>query len=437
MPIYIIRIISAKGVVYIRQHSLINKIILIICVTVCSMCILITAVGSNMIYNATEYGVKTEIQAAARTLKLMCEEYTRDSAPRENTCEIGSIDITPEEFIKITGCIGTSSDVYFTIFRGDTRVFTSVKNPDGSLAVGTKASEEVTEAVLKNNSEYFFQKINVNGRYYIGYYIPVVDQNNIGVGMVFAGKPLDIAQKNATRVTSLFIIISVATLIVSIAVCTLYLRRVTHGMSDIKQYISKIARGDFTAAMRSSTLERADEIGDIGHHAEQLCGNLRDMIERDPLTSLYNRRSCRHKILALESEGTPYTVVIGDIDHFKKINDDHGHSAGDAALISISDMIHKHSERCGGFASRWGGEEFLIIYPDKDTKEVHSLIEDLLIEIRSSEQTVADSGESFRITMTFGISAHNSGETLDDTLRRADRLLYKGKEQGRNRIETD
>ncbi|MGN0586384.1 MAG: cache domain-containing protein, partial [Oscillospiraceae bacterium] len=166
-----------------------------------------------MIYSATEYGVKTEIQTAARTLKLMCEEYTRDKAPRENTCEIGSIDITPEEFISITGCIGTSSDVYFTIFRGDTRVFTSVKNSDGSLAVGTKVSDEVTEAVLKNNSEYFFQKISVNGRYYIGYYIPVTDLNDVGVGMVFAGKPLDIAQKDATRVTGLFIIISVATLI--------------------------------------------------------------------------------------------------------------------------------------------------------------------------------------------------------------------------------
>lgn len=401
------------------------------------MCLLITAVGSTMIYSATENGVRTEIQSAARTLKLMCEQHTLDSPPRENTCNIGSIDITPEEFIGITSCIGSSSDVYFTIFREDTRVFTSVKNSDGSLAVGTKASPEVADAVLGHNSEYFFQKVNINGKYFIGYYIPITDENNVGVGMVFAGKPLDIAQNNASKVTGMFIVISVVTLLFSILVCLLYLKRITRGMYDIKQYITKIADGDFSAVMSSSTLERSDEIGEIGQHAQQLCNNLRDMIERDPLTFLYNRRSCRSKILALENENTPYTVVISDIDHFKKINDDYGHSAGDTALIAISSMIHRHSERSGGFAARWGGEEFLIIYPEKDIKEVKSLIEDLLIEIRSSETVIEDSGISFRMTMTFGISAHNSGETLDDTLRRADKLLYKGKELGRNRIETE
>lgn len=423
--------------VNIRQHSLVSKIILIICVTVCSMCLLITAVGSTMIYSATENGVRTEIQSAARTLKLMCEQLTLNSPPRENTCNIGSIDITPEEFIGITGCIGSSSDVYFTIFRGDTRIFTSVKNADGSRTVGTRASPEVADAVLGHNSEYFFQKVSINDKYYIGYYIPITDENNVSVGMVFAGKPLDIAQNNASKVTGMFIIISILTLLISILVCLLYLKRVTGDMSDIKQYISKIADGDFSAVMSSSTLERSDEIGEIGQHAQQLCSNLRDMIERDPLTTLYNRRSCRGKILALEKEGTPYTIVIGDIDHFKKINDEYGHSAGDTALMGVSSMIHRHSERSGGFASRWGGEEFLIIYPDKDAKEAKSLIEDLLIEIRSSEIVMAESGVSFRMTMTFGISEHNSGETLDDTLRRADKLLYKGKELGRNRIETE
>lgn len=408
-----------------KQHSLLNRILIIICTAIFVLGVIITSVGSRMIYTVTENSIKTEIQSAAETMKNLYEHELGVNAD--------SFDMSAEDFTRIIGYIGCSNDVDFTIFNGDTRVFTSIINPDGSSAVGTKASEEVIEKVIGGGKEYFYSRVMVNGQVYIGYYIPLFSRDKTVSGMYFAGKPLDSAKANSDAAMRTFILISVAVLIISTGICFFYLKNIINGMLDIKQYITKVANGDFAASMSSNTVSRCDEIGDIGRNAEMLCGNLRDMVERDPLTSLFNRRSCRRKIQELDEKNISYALVMGDIDFFKNINDKYGHSCGDAVLKSISAILSKHTAQNGGWASRWGGEEFLFVYPQKDIAQVKSLLDEVADEIRSA--TYGDGNECFNVTMTFGAACHAPDENLDETICRADELLYIGKQSGRNRIE--
>ncbi|MGN0675902.1 MAG: diguanylate cyclase [Oscillospiraceae bacterium] len=409
-----------------KQHSLVNRILIIVCTAIFVLGVIITSVDSRMIYTVTENSIKTEIQSAAETMKNLYEH--------ELDVYADSFEISADDFNRIIGYISCSKDVDFTIFHGDTRVFTSIINPDGSSAVGTKASEEVIEKVIGGGQEYFYSRVMVNGQLYIGYYIPLFDRNKNVSGMYFAGKPLDSAKANSTAAMRTFILISAAVLIISTGICFFYLKNIINGMLDIKQYITKVANGDFTAALSSATISRCDEIGDIGRNAEMLCGNLRDMVERDPLTSLFNRRSCRRKIQELDEKSISYSLVMGDIDFFKNINDKYGHSCGDDVLKSISAMLSSHAAENGGWAARWGGEEFLFVYPQKDIVQVKSLLDEVAEEIRSAKYN-GSNNECFGVTMTFGAACHFPDESFDETICRADELLYKGKQSGRNRIE--
>ena len=418
-----------------KKHSGIAvRIVVLICITVCGLCVVITTVGAKLIYSFTENSVQSEIQNAARTLKRLYDYEFVVSTPSSDIINRNNNQkMTLQDFSRLTSMIGCSDDIDFTLFRDDTRIFTSVKNSDGSTAVGTKADIDVADNVLNNGSEFFNRKVLVNGQFYAGCYIPIKSFDGNIVGMCFAGKPLDAATSNATKAVGIFIAVSLGVLLLSLTVCIIYLKAIVSGLGDIKQFITAIANGNFSVKMNDETLHREDEIGDIGHHALKLRDNLRDMVERDPLTTLLNRRSCRIKITELEEKSIPYAVVMGDIDFFKNINDEYGHAAGDEVLKAISRYLYDVTEKNNGFTSRWGGEEFLCVFPNKNMQYITEMLTGLMNGIRSAEFKFSNS--KIHVTMTFGAVVHIEGEDMDCTINRADKLLYKGKQSGRDRYE--
>ncbi len=389
-----------------------------------------------MIYIATENGVKKEIDYAAHTLyNLYDSNYHGEYYFKDNQLRKGSTALTEDDFLRIIHDISGSSTIDFTIFWHDTRMLTSIKNTDGSYAIGSRASPEVIENVLNDGLEYCYSNIMVNGKNYIGYYIPIMNSSAEAVGMIFAGKPLDSAADNALTMIICFLSICLGIMVISIIICSVYSRRIVYALYDIRHYMEKISECDFSSELSSASLERSDEIGDIAQHARKLCISLRDLIERDPLTGLLNRRSCRRKMDELRQNGTPFIVIMGDIDHFKKINDTYGHASGDAVLVKVSSIISAQASDAEGFAARWGGEEFLMIYPQMRLDDAHKKLEALLNDIRSERFSSDDS--VFSITMTFGAAETAEGEALEETIKHADSLLYKGKNSGRNMIVID
>jgi diguanylate cyclase (GGDEF)-like protein/putative nucleotidyltransferase with HDIG domain len=167
-------------------------------------------------------------------------------------------------------------------------------------------------------------------------------------------------------------------------------------------------------------------------HVEHLIARLYDAARTDPLTKLPNRRGFR-ELLDLELErarrgDSRMAVLVGDIDHFKEVNDRSGHHVGDATLRRVARLLNDGKRQIDA-AARVGGEEFALILPDTDDKGAFVIAERLRTQLRDefAQDTVP-------ITISFGIAAYpNTGETASSLLRAADEALYGAKENGRNR----
>lgn len=156
----------------------------------------------------------------------------------------------------------------------------------------------------------------------------------------------------------------------------------------------------------------------------------------DPLTGLLNRRGIMEY---LEQKAEDYgrsnlrnlSLAIGDIDWFKKFNDTYGHECGDLVLRQLAVLMEK-TLGAKGKAGRWGGEEFLIVFPNLNGDEAAGALEELQAKIRSQE--IDYNGEKVSLTMTFGLVEYDYKKAIDHTIKEADDKLYMGKESGRNRV---
>jgi diguanylate cyclase (GGDEF)-like protein/putative nucleotidyltransferase with HDIG domain len=165
---------------------------------------------------------------------------------------------------------------------------------------------------------------------------------------------------------------------------------------------------------------------------ELLIARLYDAARTDPLTGLSNRRGFR-ELLDLELErsrrgSSEMTVLVGDLDHFKEVNDRSGHHVGDAALRRVARVLNEHKRQID-FAARIGGEEFALILPNTTQDDAFVLAERLRCALREEL-----AGESVPITISFGVASYpRHSETAASLLRAADEALYAAKESGRNR----
>lgn len=162
---------------------------------------------------------------------------------------------------------------------------------------------------------------------------------------------------------------------------------------------------------------------------------LEDMAATDELTGLLNRHAFTILLDKMMAEyrrtPQPISILMADIDHFKEINDRHGHLAGDAVLAHIGAYFRK-SLRDSDMAVRWGGEEFLLVLKNCSLDEARSIAEKLRQGIGDVE--IGSNGQRIRITMSIGISQYDGSETQDEAMKRADDALYAAKQGGRNQV---
>ncbi|ARJ67812.1 response regulator [Magnetospirillum sp. ME-1] len=154
----------------------------------------------------------------------------------------------------------------------------------------------------------------------------------------------------------------------------------------------------------------------------------------DTLTGLFNRRrldeAYAHELDRAQRYAKPVSLIISDVDHFKSVNDTHGHQTGDDVLKTIAGLL-RSGVRAVDIVGRWGGEEFLVICPDTDLDGAVALAEKLRASI--AEEPVATIGST---TASFGVAQYRDGESFKDTVARADTALYRAKINGRNRVES-
>jgi len=161
---------------------------------------------------------------------------------------------------------------------------------------------------------------------------------------------------------------------------------------------------------------------------------LHELCNTDPLTKAFNRR---YFLEVLENEvqrskryGTPFALVMGDVDRFKRVNDDFGHQAGDRVLQGVVAAIQERIRSSDIFA-RWGGEEFVLLLANTTIESAVPLVENIRANIRA-----LNIGEVGTVTISFGVTVFRESDTIDTLLSRADKLLYDAKAAGRDCVRS-
>lgn len=162
---------------------------------------------------------------------------------------------------------------------------------------------------------------------------------------------------------------------------------------------------------------------------------------RDGLTGLNNRRAFDREMASLykkyQREGRGFSLLILDIDFFKRFNDDYGHQVGDFVLETLGAILHK-GLKGSDFPARYGGEEFICILPETSLADALIVAEHLRIQISVKTPVRVETEKALRkITASIGVAQINSMDTIRSVIERADKALYLAKESGRNNVKTE
>jgi diguanylate cyclase (GGDEF)-like protein len=172
---------------------------------------------------------------------------------------------------------------------------------------------------------------------------------------------------------------------------------------------------------------------------QRLVVRLRRASRRDALTGLYNRgaidAALRHQWDLAARSGESFAVLLIDVDHFKRINDNHGHAVGDRVLVHVASVIEAQARQADS-VGRYGGEEFLIVAPQ-------SSLDGAMLAAERLRRTMADEpiharASDLRVTLSIGVASRQEGDAnVEAVVGRADRALYRAKGAGRNRVEAE
>jgi diguanylate cyclase len=220
------------------------------------------------------------------------------------------------------------------------------------------------------------------------------------------------------------------------------LEEVSHEPGELKRLLKDLALA--TGKMEGVVSELRKELERARARSDELQRMLQDarrQAVRDVLTGLYNRRYLEEKLRSLHREflqkNVPFSVILLDIDHFKKINDTYGHTVGDGVLEFIGAVL-KRMVKGSDVPARYGGEEFAILLPLTTREGACVLAENIRKEICSKNLKIKNRQERIGVvTISLGVAQVSRKDTAETLVERADRALYLAKVSGRNQVKSE
>jgi diguanylate cyclase (GGDEF)-like protein len=208
--------------------------------------------------------------------------------------------------------------------------------------------------------------------------------------------------------------------------------KLTEQYEELQSYLKR------EELLNEKNLEKTVALKEANRKIKSLNRRLKYLATHDKLTKIHNRRSflsyLEKDMQRAKRTGNHLSMLMFDIDYFKKVNDTYGHLAGDAVLHELAELI-KNSIREVDILGRYGGEEFLIILPDTDKEEAVVLGERILDLVR--EMKVETEKKTISITISIGITCFKKGDTIETFIERVDKALYKAKNDGRDNLKIE
>lgn len=327
----------------------------------------------------------------------------------------------------------TGADI--SLIYADTRIITTFSDKNAARAVGTGVAKQVADAVYGNKGVQKYDNVKIGNQIYITVYLPLSNADGKVVGMLELARTKASVDIEERKVLFPVILIAVLCILFFSVISLRFAGRVLNRIKALELFLTKVAKGELKESLDTEVIKTKDEIGEAGLAAISMQKSIRNLVDKDTLTEIYNRRYATNflqKVLEkAEVSGQPFAVCIGDIDFFKQVNDTYGHDMGDIVLKEVATLL-KNSMIGNGMAARFGGEEFLMIFDKIGKQEGAVILQETLEKLRQIEFTCED--QKFSVTMTFGIVDGNVELGQDALLKLADEKLYDGKQNGRNRV---
>lgn len=416
-----------------KRGKLFYSLAMILTVPILVLGIILVLLGRQSVSDGMALEIRKSLAGTARmAVDMYALAYPGEIRMEDDRFYMGDADMTADyallDRIKLT----SGSDI--SVFYGDTRVLTTVKDENGQRITGTMMEDAKVRETIDMGNEYYSSHLLIEGQDYYGYYVPLYNGKEV-CGMVFAGMTTKSVDNNVQTIAARIVLVFVIMLVLAIGIAYAYAHSLIRRLDGIRDYIGGLVKNNFDARMPQVVYARNDEIAEMGNYSTAVAQAIKELIYKDPLTGLFNRRAARTELSkymdrAEKNREKAVSVALGDIDFFKNVNDNYGHECGDMVLVMVSELQKKYMSE-GGFCSRWGGEEFLIVYEGNQT-QLLEIVSQLMDELRNLTFTYDE--YHFSVTMTFGLTEYVNGETMDSIVKRADDLLYKGKAEGRNQI---
>lgn len=423
-----------------RGNGLGDKMLALAVLPILVLGIVLMVVSMQTFSDKMEGHVRKEMtQQTKLILKILDENYPGEFLLNKDVKGNYHIYKGGKDITKDTEFIDNMKEIMgveVTLFCQDVRLQTTLRDSKGRLFINTAVSSVITKDVLKKKKAHFYRSTtNVGDERYFAYYEPIFLEDGTCFGMVGVCRKATDIEKNIRMAVRPILLLSIAAIFVIGAISISYTRILTKRIRILQQFMKKLTKDDFEAEMPAGLLKVEDEIGDLARSGKKMQESIRRQVEYDEMTQLYNRRYGDKNLLKMKAQmqisGIKYCVAIGDIDFFKKVNDNYGHEAGDEVLIHVARVL-KEQLLANGFVCRWGGEEFLIVIESHTIEQAEHILQSILDTLRN--QTITYQEQQIRVTMSMGLVYVKAEDEIDDILRCADQKLYEAKENGRDQI---
>ncbi len=333
---------------------------------------------------------------------------------------------------EVLDAIKEKTGVEISIIFYDTRLLTTINDGEGNRFLYSGVNTQIFDDVFEGRQSKFYDNVTINHQDYYSYYQPIFSENGQDcVGMIgVASKAID-AKKTIHDEIFKYIALILLALVITAAFIVGFASKIVRVIKRIMAFLRDLSEGSFYTSLDPIVAGREDEFGEIGKAIIKVQVALRRQIERDPLTGLFNRRSGEKRLDEIRKNYIKYSMAIGDIDFFKKFNDNFGHECGDEVLKQVASVLSTEMHK-SGFVVRWGGEEFLLIFENMDELSAGLKTAEILQKVRDNK--VPYDGVEHSVTMTFGVVQGDSKGNVAEQINRADERLYRGKQNGRNQV---
>ncbi len=420
------------------RNSLNTQMLRVTLIPLTLMAIIIISVGISGLYQLMSNETEDELIRDAKMAQYVLDEvyageYWAEDADGDGKIEMYKGDQRINGEYTMIDDLANLLEIDISLFYNDIRLITTLKDSKGNRATGTSASVIVKKDVLNGGESRFYNNVLVYDKKSYAFYSPIRSEDGNIEGMIAVSRSQESVKQELLQYIFPICVTCILTALLMGFVVVYFNRKLAVRISKMSKYINTLADGNFDNDIPREVMVEDDELKHLANDGRRMAKAIQTLVEYDALTGLNNRRYADKKLAEIRIRavelGIKYCVCISDIDFFKKVNDTFGHEMGDEVLRRVAEKL-KAGMVGKGIAARWGGEEFLLIFDGRELDIARRELELIMNEVRTI--WVPDSDR--QITMSFGLTALQPGEDIDDALKRADDNLYQAKEGGRNQI---